>query len=462
MTLIPKQWLRAALCSLLATGALHSAPAAAASPDEPSGPYSFCAGWIEKGGEKSSDFIRYFPGNNGWLFTSGDFNPTLSPSDSDLGALRSLVSTLAAKGVKLAIVVPPTRGLLGSASAGQLRNRFSNTQDDQIRRSYHSAIARLASTGAIVPDILTAVEDAKLPPDNHFFRSQDTHWRAEGARLTAKVVAEAVRKSVDLSAFPKKQYVTRMVGEQPYRVEVLDAVSSICGAKLPRESEPRYVTEVAEGSIGGADLLGGGQVPVVLVGTSFSRPDGAYNFSGFLSEYLGVDMLNAAIAGGGLETSMLSYLGSRDFAEAPPSVLIWEMRPFELPYVRYTQQLLATIAGACPADKALLSQSVPLQRGITPLITLDQKQRDALKGPLYLDVAAGESGLNKYTLMFKYTDFTKEDVQIDMTRAEFPPDHYFHPIPADRLKRLESVALRPAARSNATVKVSVCPDRRAS
>ena len=449
------------LAHALAFGVLLSGPSNA---DDMSSreKYSFCTNWVTQAEALNPDFVRYFPGENGWMFTPGDFSPLPSPTDRDIEALRRLVTYLSSKGTKTVIVVPPTRGLVASGAAGALRNRYAVANDDSIRRSYRSAIANLRSTGATVPDLLAGIDEAKLPAINHFYRSQDAHWRAEGAQLSAKFVADTVKKAVDLSSFPKKSYVTKMTATDPYRVSLLDALSKICGKTVQAEIEPRYVTEQVGDDAGAGGLLESSKTPVVLVGTSFSRPDAAYNFSGFLSEYLAVDVLNVAIAGGGLETSMLSYLGSRDFADAPPAVLIWEVRPFELPTADLIDQLMATLAGGCAADKALLTRSVPLQRGVTPLITLDQKQRSALKGPLYVDIAARDTGLNKYTLRLSYTDFTEEDVEIDMTRAAFPPDHYFHPLPADRLKTLDSVSLRPAARSSGKVTVSVCPISRTS
>lgn len=461
MTLDLGTCVRTALPGLLAACALLSGYASAAD-TQVDNPYSFCNNWAEKAEPISPDFLHFFPGEGNWLFTDRDFSPVPSLTDKDVGELRKVVSALTARNIKTMIVVAPVRGLVSSGSAGPLRKRFARSEDDAIRRSYHAAIKQLASTGAVVPDLLSAVEAANLPASNHFYRSQDTHWRAEGARFSAKVVADAARKMIDLSKYPKQRFVTKMTGTETYNVKVLDAVDSICKTKPEREIEPRYVTEPVGDSSGSVDLLGGSQVPIVLVGTSFSRPDAAFNFPGFLSEQLEVDILNAAVPGGGLRTSILSYLGSKDFAESPPALLIWEVRPFDLPTADFSEQLLATMVGSCPVQQALLSSSVPLQRGVTPLITLDPKQRSTLKGPLYVDIAAGDTGLIKYTLRLTYTDFTQDEVEIDMTRATFAPDHYFHPLPAERLKSLDSVSLRPAARSTGKVTVSVCPISRAS
>ena len=61
----------------------------------------------------------------------------------------------------------------------------------------------------------------------------------------------------------------------------------------------------------------------MLVGTSFSDTD-INNFSGFLSEYAGIETVNYAITGGNQFGSITSYLTSREFADKRPTFLVWE------------------------------------------------------------------------------------------------------------------------------------------
>ena len=147
---------------MLAACALLSGSAIAADEAVQSGPYSFCPNWVDEAEQITPDFIRYFPGSGNWLFTDRDFSPLPSLSDKDIAELRKVVSALSAKGVKTMLVVPPVRGLIGAGAAGPLRERFVRSDDDAIRRSYRAAIAQLASSGAIVPDVLAGIDAAKM------------------------------------------------------------------------------------------------------------------------------------------------------------------------------------------------------------------------------------------------------------------------------------------------------------
>lgn len=439
---------------LLAAFGLALATAVGAAEQPPANPYRFCEAWPQQAPEIDPTYLRYFWGTNGWIYNIYDFSPLAPPDDRSLQALRQLVAALAARGTRLVLVVPPPRGLVAGDHLGAESPRYASTRPAQ-RRSYAAAIAALARSGALVPNILTATDAAQLSPDNVFYRRQDPHWRAEGAELTAKAVASAIAQAIDLSVFPSRHFVTRKTGEEPYRSTLLDAVNQVCGIRIEPELEPRYVTEAVD-TAGGGDLLGDASQPLVLAGTSFSASNAAYNFGGFLSQALGQDLLNVAIPGGALEASMLSYLGSVDFRDSPPAVLIWEVRPMELPDAPTLAQLLATLEGECDPQSALFTRQVSLERGLTPLLSLGVEQRQRIAGPSYLDLDIGDTAINKFTLRLSYNDFSREDIDVDLTRAPVATDHYYFPLPTKRLGALEAIALRPAVRTPGEVTVSVC------
>lgn len=416
--------------------------------------HDFCATWSQQASALDASFLSYFPGVDGWLYHTDDFKPLTPPDDGAIKALRRLVAVLAARGTRLVLVVPPPRGLVAGSHLSARDAHYASSALAQ-RRSYKVAVAALARSGALVPDIQTAVDAARLPLDNTFYRKQDAHWRAEGAELTAKAVASAIAETIDLSAFPPRRFVTRRIGEEPYRARLLDALDEICGIRFKREAEPRYVTEAVD-TAAGTDLLGDAGQPVVLAGTSFSASEAAFNFSGFLSQALAQDVLNVAISGGGLETSILSYLGSADFRTAPPAALIWEVRPHELPDAQLVRQLLATLEGECAPQSALFTRQISLERGLTPLLALGAAERQRIAGPSYLDLAIGATAINKFTLRLAYSDFSHEDIEVDLTRAPVAASHYYFALPSDPLRALETIALRPATRTPGEVTASVC------
>jgi alginate O-acetyltransferase complex protein AlgJ len=63
---------------------------------------------------------------------------------------------------------------------------------------------------------------------------------------------------------------------------------------------------------------------LALVGTSYSAQP-SWNFHGALQEALGEDVGNYAKEGLGPFAPMFEYLRSKDFAQAPPRLVLWEI-----------------------------------------------------------------------------------------------------------------------------------------
>jgi alginate O-acetyltransferase complex protein AlgJ len=81
---------------------------------------------------------------------------------------------------------------------------------------------------------------------------------------------------------------------------------------------------------GGDDLFGDSDLPVALVGTSYSA-NPSWNFAGALREHLQRDLANYAEEGGGPLVPMLKYLQSEELKNDPPQLVIWEFPERYLP-----------------------------------------------------------------------------------------------------------------------------------
>ena len=79
-----------------------------------------------------------------------------------------------------------------------------------------------------------------------------------------------------------------------------------------------------------AGLLGDVELPVALVGTSYSA-NPAWNFAGALRQHLQRDLSNHAEDGQGPIVPMLKYLQSEEFKNSPPQLVIWEFPERYLP-----------------------------------------------------------------------------------------------------------------------------------
>lgn len=438
---------------------LLSTLALAVQADERPEPYAFCDAWLTEGAKIDPGFLDLIPGKDQSLLEVGELSKlTKVPDERALLLLQRFVKLLQARGTRLVLVVPPPRGLMTSELVLDEFKRYETVSNEDRRRAYEAALAALARSGAIVPDVLAAADEYGLDKPSRFYRRMDIHWSPEGSEIAARAVAAAVEKSIDLSQLPRRQYVTRAVPPEAAVDRVVSAIERVCKKKLPREFTKAYVTEAREAEPDSGGLLGDSVQPVVLAGTSFSRSDrSSYNFGGFLQQYLSMDVLNVAIPGGGLATSLISYLGSMDFREAPPSILIWEVRTHDLPDEQMMQRAIATAQGECEGQGAVLTTASDLRRGSTTLLTLTPAQRKAMDQPLYLDIGVGETGLNKFRLRLEYSDFTREDVSVDLSRATVAARHYYYALEPERLRKLESVSLRPAARLHGPVSVAFCP-----
>lgn len=261
-------------------------------------------------------------GEDGWLFRSeDDLRMTFHPDEQGLRLLRAFREALDRRGVTLVMVVQPPRGLVHASRLPQ--NLPVPYNADVAESRYREALSRIRSTGVIVPDLHELVSD---PGEQDFFFRADHHWTPFGARRTAEVVAERVRALPVYASLDKQDFTTRRDGLLAKRGTMSKAARLLCGYGAADQYVPRYVTE-SGGASGGDALFGEASAPqVALVGTSNS--DEAYNFGGFLAEYLETDVLNVASAGGGMEGAMLSYLPSPAFQETPPKVLVWELETY--------------------------------------------------------------------------------------------------------------------------------------
>ena len=92
----------------------------------------------------------------------------------------------------------------------------------------------------------------------------------------------------------------------------------------------RSTRSVDDGAAGDDALFADRQIPVALVGTSYSANPN-WNFLGALQQALRSDVANYAEDGHGPILPMLKYLQSDEFKNSAPQVLIWEFPERYLP-----------------------------------------------------------------------------------------------------------------------------------
>lgn len=404
--------LRTAVC-VLAMAALPLVAAPAARKDYPrvriepccqlcpaaADPQRYASGYL-------SSFRNLVQGREGWLFrTDADLLMDLGPSPEGLARLGHLRRALQQRGIELVMVVQPPRGLMHADKLGDSGASY----DPQLAQArYAVMLDALREQGIVVPELERLTEEGGQ--GSYFFRA-DHHWTPEGARRTAKIVAERIRQMPQYQGLRHQRFVTRRDGLLAKRGTMHKAAQMLCGFGAPAQFVPRYVTETAEAP---TQLLGDAATPqVTLVGTSNS--DAPYNFSGFLSEYLGVDVLNAAVTGGGFEGSMLSYLPSAEFQGHPPRILIWELETYhDISDPRFYQQAMPLLGRDCGGRAAVLERRLSLRAGRNEALfngggrVLDLRGRDH-----FLDIQFGDTRVRELRAVVWYSNGSKDVMRLE-------------------------------------------------
>jgi alginate biosynthesis protein AlgX len=309
------------------------------------------------------NFTTLIDAQDAWLFrTQEDLRTQFGTSAAGLRMLKELRDAFNSRGVELVVVYQPTRGLV---------NRSKLKPEDQARfdydlalRNYRQALASFEKVGLRVPDLSPLTDEQEEQP---FYFRRDQHWTPYGAERTARLVAETVKRIPAFESIEKKEFVSQRIGLMGKTGTMQKVASQLCGTVYAPQYIDQFATEPKAES--GSDELFGDSTPpqITLVGTSHSGPN--YNFGGFLEQHIGADVLNVAFPGGGLEGAMLEYLGSEEFQNNPPKILIWEFSPlYDLASAKVHRQMMAMLDNGCEGKEALLSRKTTLRPGANEVL----------------------------------------------------------------------------------------------
>lgn len=408
----------------------------------------------------TTEFLRAFStlvqGRDGWLFRRDDdlrmqFGLT-EEAYRELGRFRA---ALAARGVELAMVYQPPRGLMHADKLPpEERARYNPAA---ARASYVQTLERLRQLGVVVPRLERLLNETGPVP--YFFRG-DIHWTPDGARRTAELVAEALRELPAFKKAPKRRFVTERAGLLKKRGSLQRAASMLCGFGYPDLYVDRYTTVPEEGERG---LLDETPVPQVsLVGTSHS--DGPYNFAGFLSQSLGTEVLNAAVEGGGHDGALLEYLPGEQFQQAPPRILIWELVAYhDLSNLRSYRQLIPSVYGGCRERPVLLSRRAALRRGAGTEVLFNGGGRVLpLLGRYHIvDLQFSDPGLREFQAVAWYTNGSKDTMAFSDSAPMTRKGRFVYELRSegewgDRTFLSLDIVLPPTAPADLSVSAKVC------
>ncbi|MGH8517747.1 MAG: alginate O-acetyltransferase, partial [Panacagrimonas sp.] len=363
-----------------------------------------------------SSYRTLVQGRDGWLFrTEADLLMEFGPKPEGLRRLAELRDEFKKRGIEVVIMVQPPRGLM---HADKLRGLAPNYDPDVQRANYVRLLETLRATGFTVPPLDKLVEAEGT--EDYFWRT-DHHWTPAGTRLTAKLVAETIKRMPEFKDVKRQRFVTRREGLLARGGTMGTAASQLCGYQTPKQYVPRFVTEAdgggGDGDGGAASLLGDESVPqITLIGTSNSEP--TYNFSGFLSEALEADILNVSIVGGGVEGSLLAYISSEEFRSSPPRILVWEMEHYhELDDPMIYRQAMPLFDDGCNGKTVILEREVMLKQGNNEVLFNGGGMVRPIKGRDYVfDLQFSDPATNELRGQVWYTTGTKDKLRIEHAR----------------------------------------------
>ncbi|QQP84355.1 hypothetical protein JHT90_07910 [Entomomonas asaccharolytica] len=404
------------------------------------------------------------PGKDRWLFRtmvdlSTDFGiPTERHAD-----FARLMQTFKSKGIHVAMAIQPTRGLM---------HRDKLYDNDKNKFNYKLATAKLKllanqmrRAGAVVPDVLPLIES---PPKEDYFFRRDHHWTPQGAQITAKLVADEIKKQPFYKDLHKTNYKTSPGVFIPKMGTLNEGLQRVCGNNFGMQYVQGYQT-IPENN--DADALFGDmpEPEIVLVGTSNSaareNESKQFNFDGFLKQYLSADILNYALPGAGAEGSLLEYLLSENYdAKNPPKLIIWELvANYRLGDELTYRQLIPAVKGGC--KKPLLSKTTKMSKLIEgqriELLsnTADNIQQLNTAGN-FLDIKFTDKNLKSFYIFTYYDNGARDKVWFRRPLIVTGGQFHLELSRSDEFKdaNLLSVFIQPTQAVNAPIsmEVSVC------
>jgi alginate O-acetyltransferase complex protein AlgJ len=272
-------------------------------------------------------------GKDQWLYTDEEFDPVANSDQieaENFALIRGVRDQLKQHGVQLVMAIVPAKARLYPEHIG------AQTPTSLHADLYQQFHAQAQQAGIFAPDLLAPLQQAKQ--QGQVFLRTDTHWTPMGAEVVAQNLSKAIAAQMPLSGTPQ-QYQTEAVKTEPYKGDLttflpLDPLFSNLLPK-PDDLQQRATTVVnsaadSSSDAGDAALFANNDIPVALVGTSYSA-NPHWNFLGALQQSLKSDVVNYAEDGHGPILPMLKYLQTDAFKNSPPQVLIWEFPERYLP-----------------------------------------------------------------------------------------------------------------------------------
>lgn len=355
---------------------------------------------------KKKAYKKIIEGQDGWVFrTKIDFNDAFKMNGSLLENFTRMDAAFKAHDIQLVISLLPTRGLMHHEL---IDYPYYNFQKSVL--SYTALAKNLKDIGIPV----ASVED--FSPGQNYFYKKDHHWNTQGAMAMAKTTATIIKKLPVYASLTKKKFKTEIIEKAPHEETFTMFINKVCGRDDQFEKHDLYKT-YAETSLED-DLFESEVHPdVVLIGTSnsFNYASDA-NFDGFLREFIGADVENFSVSGGGVDTAMLEWFNSENYQNHKPKIVIWEIPVHQnFKGSSFYRQAIPAIYGDC-GDRAVLSGHSDISEGKFK-VSFEGKGHKISTKEHYLYLKFSEFKGRRFRSTTHYGDYKKES--FDFKRSKF-------------------------------------------
>ena len=308
--------------------------------------------------------------------------------------------------------------------------------------------------GVLAPNLYEKIM-ASGQEDEFFFKT-DIHWRPVGAELVAQEISKEIAAfDARYATLTKTEFTTTNLQEEFQDGGKAMRIKEICGIEIPPETFIRSVTE--NQSLGLLDEESPEEV--VLLGTSMSnRGDDRlnYNFSGYLSQNLSLNVLNAAVGGGGPLTAMLDYFLSIDYAQLKPAFVIWEFPVWQIGRARDIseyRQIIPSIFGSC-SQESLVYNEISLNKGETLMIN---NHLDGIMGSdYYLYFELSDKTLVNFDITIKYDNNVDETIKIERSTRVQNEGTFFLELSDEISESMQAIVMDIPNDTSATASVYLC------
>jgi alginate O-acetyltransferase complex protein AlgJ len=269
-------------------------------------------------------------GRDRWLFPA--WESLTDPGDAAIGAtldlIRSADAMFASRGVGLLVAVVPfkARYYESELPAGMVLG-------EQVKSRYARVLEWLGQRGIRTVDLDAAIRTVATGDQTIYYHT-DQHWTAWSAEAAALACAGELRKGRQLTGDAGGG---DKLGSWMTEKHLGDLTTLLPKAEQANLGDETYIIRQpynadlrAQNIQSGNDLLPAGDIPVHVVGNSFSRPNWGLpqRLSNALDRPVGLTWLRGDV---GPWQIMLNYVESAKF-KTPPNAIVWQLNEGQLPF----------------------------------------------------------------------------------------------------------------------------------